>query len=482
MKFINRIEEQKALLNLKRESTKHARFTYIVGKRRIGKTHLIKQVYFQKKHSGKKRLRFYFFVQRKDDTALLAEFQRILAEQIDYVPSFQTFQDFLFFIFEYTKENPLTIVFDEFQNFNYVSPSLYSTLQMAWDSYKDKSKINLIVIGSIYSLMTKIFSSKHEPLFGRATNKIHLKEFTPATIWEILRINRIQNFDKLLILYTIFGGVAQYYEQLRIEGVLDKNFRRIFRKLFLNVLAPLRSEGKNLLVEEFGTDYQTYFGVLEAIAVLPKPTNQKIAQYIGKGNAEISSFLDVLSKKYDLIERRVPIFEMRSKKGRYYIKDKFLDFWFQFVYKNSSKIEILTDYNVFLNKSEVLFQTRKGLIFEDLVRQIIQYDYKQFDYDIWGSYWNKNLEVDIVAMNKQQKTLLVGECKLNSKSITSQVLEDLYSKSEYLQSVFSGYNQSLYLFVGDVMSKKQKDLVAKMNLGIRAFDSNDLIKVLKIKR
>jgi len=59
-------------------------------------------------------------------------------------------------------------------------------MQNAWDSNKEKSRINLIPCGSIYSMMTRIFENAKEPLFGRATQRIHLKAFDILTLKEIL--------------------------------------------------------------------------------------------------------------------------------------------------------------------------------------------------------------------------------------------------------------------------------------------------------
>lgn len=86
----------------------------------------------------------------------------------------------------FSKENHFTLVIDEIQDIEYVNKAFFSQMQNIWDSNKVSSKINLIVCGYVYLLMTKIFKDDKEPLFGRATHIINLKPFTPSVVKKIL--------------------------------------------------------------------------------------------------------------------------------------------------------------------------------------------------------------------------------------------------------------------------------------------------------
>jgi hypothetical protein len=120
-------------------------------------------------------------------------------------------------------------------------------MQNIWDSYKNESKMNLVLSGSIYSLMKKIFEDKKEPLFGRANHKIHLKPFSVTTLEEILQEQypAYSNQD-LLSFYIFTGGVAKYVElfvdnkaftfERQLDLIFDEN------SLFIE-------EGNNLLIE-----------------------------------------------------------------------------------------------------------------------------------------------------------------------------------------------------------------------------------------
>ena len=113
------------------------------------------------------------------------------------------------------KRRHFTLVFDEFQNFKYVNESFFSDMQNVWDANKQDARINLIICGSLYSMMTKIFEDRKEPLYGRATSRIRLREFPLRTLREIMQDNNSgYTPDDLLAMYMITGGVAKYVEQL----------------------------------------------------------------------------------------------------------------------------------------------------------------------------------------------------------------------------------------------------------------------------
>ena len=170
MKFYDR-ENELSLLAETRELSEHsARMTVIVGRRRVGKTSLAKKAF-----EGKPFL--YFFVARKTESLLCQEF----TEEIELglkrrVPGeFRTFVKLFESLLIMSQSEPFTLIIDEFQEFYQINDSVYSEMQNLWDRYKSTSKMNLILSGSVYSLMKKIFENAKEPLFGRANERIHLQ-------------------------------------------------------------------------------------------------------------------------------------------------------------------------------------------------------------------------------------------------------------------------------------------------------------------
>ncbi len=97
-----------------------------------------------------------------------------------------------------------TLIIDEFQEFANINAAIYSEMQNVWDSKKNGSKINLILCGSVYSLMTKIFQNAKEPIFGRATANLQLKPFDIQTIKAILSDHQPNySSEDLLAFYTL---------------------------------------------------------------------------------------------------------------------------------------------------------------------------------------------------------------------------------------------------------------------------------------
>ena len=283
MKFYNREKELQNLRDIQSSSLNSSKMTVIVGRRRIGKTKLIKEAYKDK---------VYLFVSKKDEALLCGEFIDIVQSSLDIkiLGKFKSFKNLFEYLMQIAITTPFTLIIDEFQEFLQINSSIYSDMQNIWDEYKDRSKMNLVLSGSIYSLMKKIFEDKKEPLFGRANNKIHLKSFSVETLKEILEEN-YPTYKKsdLLAFYILTGGVAKYVEIFVEKGAFtfEKQLDVIFDdfSLFLE-------EGKNLLIEEFGKEYTTYFSILSLIAS-SKTSRSEIESVLERN---IGGYLEKLEK------------------------------------------------------------------------------------------------------------------------------------------------------------------------------------------
>ena len=365
----------------------------------------------------------YLFVSKKNETLLCDEFITIIQDvlNVKIFGEIKTFKELFEYLMELSKTRHFTLVIDEFQEFLHINSTVYADMQNIWDSYKESTKLNLVLSGSIYSLMKKIFEDKKEPLFGRANNKIHLKPFSVATIQEILAENSPSYCaDDLLSFYMLTGGVAKYVE-IFVDNkafTLESQLELIFKEysLFLE-------EGKNLLVEEFGKEYTIYFSILSLIAS-SKTSRSELESILGKN---IGGYLDRLENEYTIIKKVKPIFAKEgSRTLKYEIIDNFFNFWFRFIYKYRSAIEIE---NYEYVKEIVLrdYATYSGKFLEKYFVEQLKLSY---DYNDIGSYWergNQN-EIDIVAVNDEKKMMFIAEVKRNPKKIDLKVLEEKASK------------------------------------------------------
>ena len=422
MKFYNREKEIKNLQKVEQASKKSAKMTIIVGRRRIGKTTLIKEVYPEK---------LYLFVSKKNEALLCEEFINIIEQQLEIrvLGEFKRFSMLFEYLMQLSTQRAFTVIIDEFQEFLTINKSLYSEMQNIWDAYKERSQMNLVLSGSIYSLMKRIFEDKKEPLFGRANNKIELKTFSVVTLKEILE-DYYPNYtsDDLLSFYILTGGVAKYVETFvdaqafTLEEQLDLIFDEY--SLFLD-------EGKNLLIEEFGKEYTTYFSILSLIAS-SKTSRSELESILEKN---IGGYLDRLENEYRVIKKIKPMFAKEgSRTVKYEIIDNFFNFWFRFIYKYRSAIE-LENYEYVKEIVKRDYETYSGLFLERYFREKLRLSYQ---YSAIGNYWekgNKN-EIDIVAINEDKKRMLIAEVKRNAQKINLHKLEE---KALKLTSKYGNY-------------------------------------------
>lgn len=146
-----------------------------------------------------------------------------------FVPAeIRSFSSLFQYMMEIAGQRAFNLVIDEFQEFYNINNSIYSDIQNIWDRYRKETKMNLIVCGSIYSLMNKIFQNNKEPLFGRADIIIKLSPFSLPVLKEIMYdYYPTYTNDDLLALYTFTGGIPKYVELfcdnriLNINGMID---------------------------------------------------------------------------------------------------------------------------------------------------------------------------------------------------------------------------------------------------------------------
>lgn len=411
MRFYDREAERSALMQIEKRSADHSQMTIITGRRRIGKTTLIKKA-FQK-------IPFvYFFVGKKSESLLCKEFAEIIREELhEDIGEFTSFSRLFGVAMTISKRKNFTLVFDEFQNLKYANESLFSEIQDVWDSNKDEGRINLVICGSIYSKMRKIFDDKDEPLYGRATARFKIRPFSISTLKEILAdFNPDYTNEDLLCLYMITGGVAKYVEQLMICEAYTKE--DMIRST-ISLGSYFIDEAKEMLTDEFGKDYGNYFSILAALAT-GNTARGEIKSYTG---IEPGGFLDNLEKDYDIVQKRRPYLSgENSRNVRYSISDNFLNFWFRFIYKYRSAVEIQNMQYV-QDKVFADYDTYSGFILEKYVRQLFV---ESGEYNIVTNYWGKDEtdEIDLVAVNETERKVVIGEVKRNPDKINLNVLKE----------------------------------------------------------
>ena len=400
MKFYDREQELSELKKLLGQSKNRACMAVLTGRRRVGKTSLSLEFIKDRKH-------LYFFVAKKSEPLLCEEYLREIKRLFSEVPiigDIRYFKDIFQLLLEISKKESFTVIIDEFQEFFNINPSVYSEIQKLWDLNKGKCRLNVITIGSVYSLMYKIFQNSKEPLFNRADRILMIKPFSIRTMTQILHDYKVKDLKTLFDYYLFTGGSPKYIDLLVENGAFS--FDAIVN-FIVNSNSPFIHEGKNLLIEEFGKEYGTYFSILELIS-------------IGKtGRSEIESILE-------------------SNVGGYLDR-------LRFIYRHRSAVET-GNFDYIKESIKRDYSTYSGKVLEQFYCDLFA---ETNQYNRIGAYWEKsNLnEIDLVAINDMKKEIVVAEVKMNKKNLD---LGALKQKSKRLIAGFPKYQiKSLILSLDD---------------------------------
>ena len=422
MKFYNRESELAELKRIQELSfTDHSRLTVVTGRRRIGKTSLVMK-------AVKDSPTVYLFVSRKNEASLCAEYVPFISQALGiYVPEeIRTFRSLFQYLMEQARRIPFNLVIDEFQEFYNINESIYSDLQNLWDRYRMESHMNLIVSGSVYSLMQKIFRNSKEPLFGRADNIIKLSPFSTTTLKEILHDYRPgYTPDDLLALYAFTGGTPKYVELFCDNNVLDVEGMISF---MVRDNSSFIDEGKYLLIEEFGKNYATYFSILSAIS---GGINTQPAIEAALGEKSIGGQLKRLIEDYNVIARKRPILAKEGSQAiRYEITDNFLRFWFNYFDRYRSLVEI-KNFNGLQKIVREDYPTYSGKCLELYFKQQMAESYRYRDIGSWWELKNGQNEIDIVGLKLEKGQAVAIEVKRQKKNFKPELFK---TKVEHLKN------------------------------------------------
>jgi uncharacterized protein len=428
MEFFNRESEIEKLASIKKASENIAQMTVVTGRRRIGKTQLLLA-------ATKNDTTLYFFVAKKSEQFLCQDFVEEVKTKlsVNIFGEINSFTKLFEYLIDLSKQTNFTLIIDEFQEFYNINSSVYSDMQRIWDLNKNTSKMNLLLSGSVYSLMHKIFENYKEPLFGRANNHLKIKPFKTNVLKDILgKYSAKYKNEDLLALYLFTGGVAKYVQLFMDNGAYTKDKMIDY---LIQEDSILIGEGKNILIEEFGKEYAIYFSILTCIA---KGDNSR-AKIEAAVNKEIGGYLTRMERDFGIISKAIPMFsKSETKNVRYIIGDNFLNFWFRFIYKYSHMIEIgaFTELKAIINRD---YDTYSGIILE---RYFKAQRMEMGGYTQIGSYWDRKgtVEIDFIGINEITKTAEFVEIKKNKNKISTEKLIGQSTKIVADLGVLSNFN------------------------------------------
>ena len=238
------------------------------------------------------------------------------------------------------------------------------------------------------------------------------------------------------------GGVAKYVSLLIDAGAFTKDSMIDF---VTQSDSPLLTEGKDMLIQEFGRDYSTYFSILQLVA--SGCTRQsEIDSIIGKNSGP---YLKNLSEDYSLIRRQLPLLAKPGTRNlRWFMSDNFLNFWFRFIYPHQSAIELekYGQLNEYIKSHYVQYS---GWMLEKYFRERVA---ETMNVTQVGNYWDTKgeNEIDLIALNDFEKRGVVAEVKRNPNKISYTLLAEKVAR---LPKEFTKYNLSQKGFSLEDMTK-----------------------------
>ena len=427
--------------------------TVIYGRRRIGKSTLItefikdkKSIFYTATKVGKNRNLELFSKQVVN----------LLMPGVDNI-SFNTPEAVFDFITRNIGNEKIILVIDELPYWAEKDYALLSVLQKYIDRDWNDKNLKVILCGSALSFMEKKVLSEKSPLFGRRDSQIKLEAFDYLDAAKF--VPDYSNEDKA-ICYGITGGVAKYLSMIDPKKSIDENIVR----LFFRTDGYLYDETRNLLTQEF-SDISLVNNIVEQIASGENTLNT-IAGKIGEKEPTVLYSLEKLIN-VGLVEKKKCITdEKNKKKTQYVLRDYMFKFWYEFIPKATSVIEMGQGEVYYQKVVKNVLHSFMGTVFEEMCRYYtlmkgITGEYGCFITSV-GTWWGvenitdkngtiraQSADIDVVALSEVDKKAVIGECKFKNEKIDRGIYETLirrgrlitgkYKVSKYIFFSLSGY-------------------------------------------
>jgi len=412
-RFVNRTEELSRLQEL--YESEEAELAVIFGRRRLGKTALVKQ-----------SLKAYddaIIYQAKQKTSDL-QLEQFIDVAADTYPGLKRIREDWENVLGYLAEQDAIVVLDEFPYLVEQDESLPSVLQALFDYELDNSAPTIVLVGSSISMMEEAALLGNSPLYGRSSLKLNIRQLPFAAAMEFFD-DSYTAAEKVLT-WGVFGGIPYYLEEVSPDVTLAENIQQTI----LSTHGTLHDEPDYVLRMEL-TEPTRYFSILEAIAG-GKTSRNEIAGTTGIDYNQLSKYLNRLSR-LRLVDQHVPITEQkqRSKRSRYRIRDQFFRFWFHFVYGTSVQYDELGDdaYEALIEPQLPQFVSRS---FEELCCDALRRLYPEQTITETGQWWYGEHEIDVVGLTTGP-TLIAGECKFQRSPLGYEAFSKLQGHLDELR-------------------------------------------------
>jgi len=449
--FINRKQELNFFESL--ASEKKAQFIIVYGRRRIGKTELLKHFSKNKKH-------LFFLSDLSSEQEQLRQFtekiSQIKNESFIINQPFSSWEALFHYIIDHVISETNIIIIDEFPYLCAENKALPSIIQKIWDEKGKNSSIFLILCGSYMSFMEKEVLGSKSPLYGRRTGQMLLQAMS---FQDISLFFPNYSMKEKIYIYAILGGTPAYLLRFSDTKSIEQNVK----DEILNKNAFLYAEPRFLLMEEL-REPSLYFAILKAISFGKTKLNEIVQETGINDRNKVNKYITSL-RELQIVKREIPITEEKphkSRKGIYVLQDEFFRFWFRFIFPNLSFLEEGDISYVWEEKILKNIDSFAGPVYEKIciewLKKLNKENKLPFKALHIGRWWEKSDEIDIVAFD-DNGSYLFCECKCKTKKVGMNVLDDLQKKAD---KSFSKAKHSYFaLFSRSKFEKKLIELSKK---------------------
>lgn len=451
--FIGRSQEL-GLLNDIWTASKSA-LIILYGRRRVGKTRLLTHWIQDHEEQG-----LYWMAPATSALDQLRSFSQTFMDFSD--PEAPIPEDFTFVSWELALQqvakqgemSPIVLFIDEVTYLMEVTPSFIAILQKAWDQWLSKSNVILALSGSQMGMMQRDILSYKAPLYGRASAQIKLP---PLPFGVTNQYFPTYTAEDRVAIYAIWGGIPAYWERFNPELSVIENLQNQLRPANAWMLDEPR-----VLLQDFITDPYNYVGVIRAIAH-GAHTLSDISKRSGLSGGPASKYLSVL-RDTGFVERRIPIMERSpdSRRGRYFITDPYLRFFYRFLAAHQSKLALGKLNQTMDLIEEELTEFINANTWQELCREWVLYasaaDQLPVAVETVGSEWKRIYAFDVVGVSFDERSLLVGNCLWSDEPADLEFIQEMVRRTS---SILPDDEEWTVYFVGFSSQGWTKEAIAQ---------------------
>ena len=425
-------------------ASQKAELVVLYGRRRIGKTETLHAFCKEKPHS------FYTCTEYTDLQQLRAFSSRILTQQhpaAAYVDAFADWERAFSAITQLPGTEKKLLIIDEFPYMVKNNHGIPSMLQKLWDQQLKEENVMIVLCGSAMAFIEKEILAEKNPLYGRATGILKMKELD---FYEAIQFFPHFSPESQMAAYGILGGIPHYLKQFDDRLTLEEN---ILKHIFTRG-SILYNEIEFLLRQEL-RETTVYNTIIEAIALGNTGLNgihQKTQIDKSKLSVYLKNLLDlhIIYREFPTVSS--PKDQANVQRGLYQLSDHYFRFWYAFVFPYLSELEAGSGHQIYQQVVAPSLNDFVSKSFEKAclshLRHLNKSNRLPFTFVRAGRWWHKDQEIDLLAFDLNRQHWLLGECKYRNQPMTLSNFLQLQQKGSTATAgkAVSPENVYYYLF------------------------------------